>query len=65
MSRYEHRSYHALRAQDELKLAAEATDSAVANLHRELAALHRRKMMEIVDEEMPAPAFPPAFDPQI
>ena len=46
-------------------LAQEATDPAVANLHRELAALHRRKMMEVVDKEMPTTDFPLAFDPQI
>lgn len=65
MSRFEHRNYHALRAQDELQRAAEATDPAVASLHREMAALHRRKMMEIVAEEAPGERFPLAYDPQI
>lgn len=65
MSRYDHRDYHAARAEDEMLRAEEATDPAVANLHRELAALHRRKMMEVVDKESPAREFPLAFDPQI
>ena len=50
MSRKDDRSYHAARTADELKRAEEATDPAVAAAHRELAALHRRKMMEIVDD---------------
>lgn len=41
------RSYHELRALEELRRAEEATDPDVASVHRELAALHRRRMMEI------------------
>ena len=50
MSRKDDRIYHAARAADELKRAEEATDPAVAAVHRELAVLHRRKMLEIVDD---------------
>lgn len=42
------RSYHEARAEAELKLAEESADPAIANVHRELAALHRRRMMELV-----------------
>ena len=49
MSRYiDDRTYHAARADDELRRAEEATDPAVIAVHRELAALHRRKMIEVV-----------------
>ena len=49
MSRYiDDRTYHAARADDEMRRAEEATDPAVIAVHRELAALHRRKMMEVV-----------------
>ncbi len=50
MSRYLNRSYHESRAEDELRQAEEASDPAVARIHRELAALHRRQMMALVDE---------------
>jgi hypothetical protein len=49
-SRSADRSYHESRAQDELRRAEEAADPAVANIHRELAALHRRQMLALVDE---------------
>lgn len=42
------RSYHEARARDELRHADQCTDAGVASIHRELAALHRRRMMEIV-----------------
>ena len=48
MSRSEDRSYHEFRAEDELRRAEESNDPGVASLHRELAALHRRRMIEIV-----------------
>jgi hypothetical protein len=48
MSRSNDRSYHESRAREELRRAEECTDPGVARLHRELAALHRRRMMEIV-----------------
>ena len=48
MSRKDDRSYHEARARDELQRAEEASDPAIAAVHRELAALHRRRMMEIV-----------------
>ena len=40
------RSYHQYRARDELRRAEEATDPAIARVHRELAALHKRQMLE-------------------
>jgi hypothetical protein len=43
------RSYHEDRAREELARAEEATDPAIAHLHRQLAALHRRRMMELVE----------------
>jgi hypothetical protein len=48
MSHSSDRSYHESRARDELELAENCVDPAVARLHRELAALHRRRMIEIV-----------------
>jgi hypothetical protein len=48
MSRESDRSYHEARARDELQRAEEASDPSIAQVHRELAALHRRRMMEIV-----------------
>ena len=48
MSRSSDRSYHESRARDELQRAEEADDPAIAAVHRELASLHRRRMMEIV-----------------
>ena len=63
MSRYEHQDYHAARAQEELLRAREASDPAVAQVHRTLAALHKRKLMTIVDGEAPDAGL--AFDPQI
>jgi hypothetical protein len=49
-SRSTDRSYHESRALDELRRAEEATDPAVASIHRELAALHRRQMLALVEE---------------
>lgn len=48
MSRSVDRNYHETRALEELRRAEEADDPAVAAVHRELAALHRRRMLEIV-----------------
>jgi hypothetical protein len=48
MSRLTDREYHEARALQELKWAEEADDPAVAKVHRELAALHRRRTLEIV-----------------
>jgi hypothetical protein len=56
MSRDGNRDYHEARAREELQRAEEATDPAIARVHRELAALHRRQMMEAIE---PAPAKPP------
>jgi hypothetical protein len=42
------REYHEARAEAELRLAEAASDPAIAAVHRELAALHRRRMIEIV-----------------
>ena len=47
-SRLNDRDYHERRARDELRWAEQATDPSIARVHRELAALHRRRMMEIV-----------------
>ena len=49
MSRNGNRDYHEARAREELQRAEEATDPAIAKVHRELAALHRRQMIETVD----------------
>lgn len=50
MSRSGSRSYHQARAEDEMKLAEQASEPAIAEVHRELAAMHRRMMMEVVEE---------------
>lgn len=42
------RQYHEARAAAEMLRARESGDPAVAAVHRELAALHRRRMLEIV-----------------
>ena len=57
------RSYHEARALDELQRAEEASDPAIARIHRELAALHRRQMLRVVEVVyQPAPmAFPRAL----
>ncbi len=54
------RSYHEERAEAELLLASQASEPAIAQVHRELAALHRRQMMEIVKT---APAIAPFPEP--
>jgi len=43
------RSYHEYRAHEEFRRAEEATDPTIARVHRELAALHKRQMLEPVD----------------
>lgn len=48
MSRDIDRKYHEARAETELKLAEEAANPSIGAVHRELAALHRRRMLEIV-----------------
>ena len=48
VSRTNDRAYHEARAEAELQRAEEADDPAIAAVHKELAALHRRRMMEIV-----------------
>lgn len=47
-SRVDDRSYHEARALAESMLAEKCPDPEIALVHRELAALHRRKMIEIV-----------------
>ena len=65
MSRRNDRKYHEARAKDELRRAEEASDPAVANVHRELAALHRRQMMEIVERPVVEPPIPaPPAEPK-
>jgi hypothetical protein len=49
MRQSDQQGYHEARAREELRRAEEATDPAVARLHRELAALHRRQMLAAVD----------------
>jgi hypothetical protein len=56
MARKIDRDYHEARANEELQRAEEACDPVIAKVHRELAALHRREMMDTVD---PAAAVPP------
>lgn len=48
MSRSNDRNYHEARAREEVRRAEEAAGPSIAAIHRELAALHRRRMMEIV-----------------
>lgn len=48
VSSNEDREYHEARAEAELRRAEETSDPAIAAVHRELAALHRRRMIEIV-----------------
>jgi hypothetical protein len=48
MSRSEDRNYHEARSLAELQRAEEAINPSIAQLHRELSALHRRRMMEII-----------------
>ena len=42
------RSYHEDRAAAEMKCAEEALNPSIALVHRELAALHKRRLLEIV-----------------
>jgi hypothetical protein len=61
MSKESDRSYHEARARDELKRAEESTDPSIARVHRELAALHRRRMLAIVEPaeaELQVPEHP-------
>ena len=58
MSRLSDREYHEARARAELMMAEEASDPAVAAAHRELAALHKRRMIEIV--HLGEPQYNPA-----
>ena len=44
------REYHERRADDELLHAKEAASATAARIHRELAAMHRRKLLSIVEE---------------
>lgn len=48
MSNSEDRDYHEARAEAELQLAEQSADPSVAMVHKELAALHKRRMIEIV-----------------
>ena len=58
MKRPTDREYHEARALEELRRAEETDDPAIAALHRELAALHRRRMMEII--HLGEPQLPPS-----
>ena len=59
MSRLENRSYHEARAEAETLLAEQAKEPAIAGVHRELAAMHRRMLMDIVGQAArPAEAEP-------
>lgn len=48
MSGTDDRNYHEARSLAELQRAEEATNPSIAQLHRELAALHKRRLVEIV-----------------
>jgi hypothetical protein len=48
MSTMNDRDYHEVRARQELTRAEQSSDPSVARVHRELAALHRRRLVEIV-----------------
>ena len=50
-SRIDDRDYHQARAEAELLLAEASADPGIAVVHRELAALHKRKMMSIVEND--------------
>jgi hypothetical protein len=50
------RDYHEDRAREELVRAGEARDPAIAQVHRELAALHRRRLLEMVEADSYASA---------
>lgn len=43
------RIYHRERAEAELSLAEASPDPSIALIHRQLAAMHRRKMLSIAD----------------
>jgi hypothetical protein len=63
MLRENDRSYHEARARDELERALEASDPAIARVHRELAALHRRRMIESIGEAgLQLQPVPPGFN---
>jgi hypothetical protein len=66
MSRSTDRDYHEARAEEERRRAEEASDPAIARAHRELAALHQRKMMESVDDQfrLPRDAAMPSAKPE-
>jgi hypothetical protein len=49
MSRNDNRFYHLVRSEEELQRAEEAADPSVAKVHRELAVLHRRQFLGVVD----------------
>jgi hypothetical protein len=49
MTKVSDRSYHEARARDEMTRAEAATEPAIANVHRELATLHRRKLIALAD----------------
>ena len=50
MQPLDYRNYHLIRAEEERRRADEATDPAVAKVHLELAILHRRRLMTVVDD---------------
>lgn len=56
MSRTDDRTYHQARAEAELQLAEASADRAIATVHRELAALHKRKVLAIVDNDDSLPS---------
>jgi hypothetical protein len=61
MTRESDRSYHEARVRDEIRRAEEAKDPSIAGVHRELAALHRRKMLELI--QIPEPQLQPVSGP--
>ena len=61
MSRMDDRNYHEARALAELELAEQTSDPAIAMVHRELAALHKRRLIELVDRVDPANEDSPSW----
>lgn len=65
MQRSIDREYHEARARAELLRAEEARDPAIARVHRELGALHRRRMIEIVLDAGRSEALPGRSDQRL
>jgi hypothetical protein len=53
------RSYHESRAREELRRAEQAIDPSAAAVHRALAALHKRKLIALVESAERMLPLPP------